>query len=362
MNIAETVQLFTPADAVGQVPLLIGAHGLGKTEAVKQYAAENNLHCEILMLSLLDVGDLLGLPYRDDVSTKWARPVWFTRIMEAHERGQRSVLFLDELNRAANDVIGASLQLILDRRLNEHQLPLDTFLVAAINPDDGDYNVNTLDPAMLDRLIVCRIEADAAAWLKYAKASNVNPTIIDFITKTPKYLHHTPKDGGKGTSPRSWTRLSKYINYCETNKVDINTYYIKGTIGDTLAAEFILFYNNYIRHLTVEDIVAHYNKSSKRVKDLAKLEASMSKLIEPLEAIQKLDLAESLYKHFSNSTDNAERMPYLVYLYALPVETLAGYLKTFKSDNPEGFKSLVDLDAAVNNKELIRRIVSVSSV
>lgn len=358
MNIAETLQLLTPADALGQVPLLIGAHGLGKSEICKAYAADNNLHCEVLMLSLLDVGDLLGLPYRDDVSTKWARPIWFTRIMEAHERGQRSVLLIDEINRGANDVIGACLQLILDRRLNEHQLPLGTFLVAAINPDDGNYNVNSLDPAMLDRLVVCNIEADAPAWLKYAKNANVNSTVIDFITKSPKYLHHTPKDGGKGTSPRSWTRLSKYINYCETNKVDINTYYIKGTIGDTLAAEFILFYNNYIRHLTVEDIISHYNKSSKRTKDLAKLGASMSKLIEPLEAIQKLDLAESLYKHFSTSTDNAERMPYLMYLYALPVETLAGYLRAFKSDNPEGFNTLVKLDEAVNNKELLRRVVS----
>ena len=361
MNIAETIELFAPADAVNQVPLLIGAHGLGKTEAVKQYARENNLHCEILMLSLLDVGDLLGLPYREELSTKWARPVWFTRILEASERGQRSILFLDELNRAANDVIGASLQLILDRRLNEHQLPLDTFLVAAINPDDGDYNVNTLDPAMLDRLIVCNIEADSSAWLKYAKSSDVNSVIIDFITKNPKYLHHTPKNGGKGTSPRSWTRLSKYLNYVESTNGTINTYYVQGTIGDSLAAEFLLFYNNYTKHLSVEDIVAHYNKTSKRVKDLTKLETSMRKVIDPLESIQKLDLAENLHKALMKDSDTTTRMPYLVYLYALPVEVLAGYLKNLKAKNADDFKALVDLDAEVNNKELIRRIVSTTS-
>lgn len=86
MNIAETVQLFTPADAVGQVPLLIGAHGLGKSEICKTYAAENDLHCEILMLSLLDTGDLIGMPFKADrggsTATFWAAPVWLTRIQD----------------------------------------------------------------------------------------------------------------------------------------------------------------------------------------------------------------------------------------------------------------------------------------
>jgi hypothetical protein len=128
------------------------------------------------------------------------------------------VLFLDEINRASNDLIGASLQLILDGRLNEHQLPPGTMIVAAINPDDGNYSVNSLDPAMMDRMVVCEVEADAHSWLRYAKSYGVNDKVVEFITKSTKYIHHTPKDGGKGTSPRSWTRLSKYLNYCEENK------------------------------------------------------------------------------------------------------------------------------------------------
>jgi alkaline phosphatase D len=355
MNINEVTDLLKSADDCGHVVMMVGPHGIGKTEVVKSYAATANLHSEILMLSLLDTGDMLGLPYREGLSTKWAQPVWFTRILEAYANGQRSVLFLDEINRASNDLIGASLQLILDGRLNEHQLPPGTMIVAAINPDDGNYSVNSLDPAMMDRMVVCEVEADAQSWLRYAKANGVNDKVVEFITKSTKYIHHTPKDGGKGTSPRSWTRLSKYLNYCEENKQDLNTYYVKGTIGESLAAEFILFYNNFVKVLTVDDIITHYEKSSKRIKEVEKLGASMAKLIKPIEAVQRMDLADNLITHYTGNESNDDRMPLLTYLYALPIETLTGYLKQLKTSNLDEFNRIVALDSAVNNKALLHR-------
>jgi alkaline phosphatase D len=355
MNITEVTDLLKYADACNHVVMMVGPHGIGKTEAVKSYATENNLHCEVLMLSLLDTGDMLGLPYREGLSTKWAQPVWFTRILEANAAGKRSVLFLDEINRASNDLIGASLQLVLDGRLNEHQLPSGTMIVAAINPDDGNYSVNSLDAAMMDRMVVCEVEADSASWLRYAKANGVNEKVTEFISKHTKYIHHTPKDGGKGTSPRSWTRLSKYLNYCETTNSPINTYYVKGTIGELLAAEFILFYNNFTKVMTVEDIVTHYKKVSKRMDTVEKIGASIAKLIKPVEAIQRMDLADALVKHYEDTESNEERLPLLTYLYALPIETLTGYLKQLKTKNIDEFTRIVDLDAAVNNKALFHK-------
>ncbi len=77
-----------------------------------------------------------------------------------YKKAKRSVLFLDEMNRSATDTLNASLQLVLDRRLNDHRLPIvngrPTLVAAAINPADADYTVNTFDPALLDRFILAQ--------------------------------------------------------------------------------------------------------------------------------------------------------------------------------------------------------------
>lgn len=381
MNIIEAKEILFAADACGHTPLLVGAHGIGKSEAIEQYAKENNLHCEILMLSLLDESDLLGLPTKvmqgDTPVTSWAVPTWFNRILVAAKEGKRSILLLDEFNRAPSSVLGATLQLVLSKRLNEHVLPSETFITLAINPEDGDYNVQSLDPAMLDRLVVCDVNADAYAWLKWAKANNINQKVIDFISKNPNKIHVSPRDGSKGTSPRSWTRLAKYISFVEDSKSDINTYYLKGSIGEALAAEFLLFYNNYTKHLSVEDIVAQYKKGSHKSDDINKQATAMSKFIKDLEAIQKSELAVTLqdsvkssfdkmtvaldktvsYLKYSVGFDREDFMPYLVYLYALPMESLAAYLKSMKSDSNDMFMKLAAFDGEINNKELFKRLI-----
>ena len=63
MNIAEAKQFIAVGDLIDKAPLVQGLHGIGKSEVVHQYAKENgNMHFEPLILSLMDTGDLLGLP------------------------------------------------------------------------------------------------------------------------------------------------------------------------------------------------------------------------------------------------------------------------------------------------------------
>lgn len=87
MNIKETKLLVAAADLVNAAPLIQGLHGLGKSEIVKQYAEENNMHFVPLILSLMDTGDLLGLPRTVErgnmLSTDWAVPSWFSQIIDA---------------------------------------------------------------------------------------------------------------------------------------------------------------------------------------------------------------------------------------------------------------------------------------
>lgn len=87
MNPQDLKQAIAACDLCNQVPLISGVHGIGKSDTIKQYAKENNMHCEILILSLMDTGDLLGIPRSVEVggvySTVWSAPAWFNRIVDA---------------------------------------------------------------------------------------------------------------------------------------------------------------------------------------------------------------------------------------------------------------------------------------
>jgi MoxR-like ATPase len=435
MNTNEIKELIAAADICGHVPLIKGLHGLGKSESVSQYAKEKNMHYEPLILSLMDTGDMLGLPVTERVSglssTLWSAPSWYNNIVNAawpetlvtdklhfedkdleayvHKnkdslnknleisRGElnelyckyynlpmdcfqilrqnnvsyldarRSVLFLDEFNRAPSDILNASLQLILDHRLHSHILPIvngqETLIVAAINPANGDYTVQEFDPALLDRFVSCEIQPDFKSWLTWAKENKVNQIVLDFLLDNQRKFHYTPEDGSKGASPRSWTRLAHYLDRIEDTPKNIMSHYIIGTIGSALAAQFLVFYNNYSNNLTTEDLEKAIKKEILKEAKKGKINPqeiaeNFLTMVSDLEAIRRQEFADTYIKKYINSDNAKDAMVMLVYLYALPLESLSAVLKSLQSENIEDYAQLAVLDNEANKKGLFNKLVS----
>ncbi len=86
MNASNTKIILKHALLANDSVLLNGKHGIGKTSVVKQFAQEQNMYLETLVLSLKDPSDLLGMPHIDDYGTskrtQWAEPDWFQRIVD----------------------------------------------------------------------------------------------------------------------------------------------------------------------------------------------------------------------------------------------------------------------------------------
>lgn len=428
MNIKEAKQMIATSDVCGHVCLVKGLHGIGKSESAAQYAHENNMHYEPLILSLMDTGDLLGMPITREVggvtSTVWAAPSWYTNIVNnawpehmqvddlnfidpqfkkhlmthnhsstisrdtlntmycefyhkpndklqllrqenvQYSKSRRSLLLLDEFNRAPQDILNASLQLILDHRLHSHELPIvddkETLIVAAINPADGDYTVNEFDPALLDRFVDCDVELDYKSWRTWAKSNKVNDIVIDFLNENQKKFHFTPEDGSKGASPRSWTRLSNYINNLDNTPKDVFTHYIKGTVGSSLAAQFISFYNNYgtaldygkLKELVVDTITQHPDEN------VEVISSYIENTVSDIDAVKRLEFADAFMQEFINEATAEEAMPLLVYLYALPLESLSAALKSTQTNHIEDYANLAILDNEANQKGLFKKLVT----
>lgn len=364
MDIQTAKEIIKAAAIADDTVIMEGLHGIGKSNVVKQFAKENGYHIEELFLSHQEVGDLIGIPHtieNDGITvTTWSMPIWMQRILKAAAQGIPTVLFLDELNRAPIDVRQSALQLVLERQIHEHILPTvngqRTLVVAAINPAD-EYQVDELDPALLDRFLHITVEADAPAWLKWARSNNVNPIVCDFITEYPDRIHWTPADQGIGATPRSWAKLGDFMDNVKSIPEEILFQVMKGKVGTELASQFYTFFKNYVDVVKVEDIENVVNDNKDSVDSIEDLSEMISALMTKSEAIQKSEMAHQLAKKFMPTNDI---LVFLAYLYSLEIEICVAFLKGYREDDPEMYKKLAAVDTELNDKALFKRIVKAS--
>jgi hypothetical protein len=191
--------------------LLRGPHGIGKSQVVRQAARAAGFADDDIIdrrLSQLSEGDLIGLPSTDGDVTRFCPPDWIMRACRTPV-----CLFLDELNRGTPEVQQAAFQLVLDRELNGHKLHPQTRVFSAVNASAA-YNVNEMDPALLDRFWTIDLTPTTEDWTVWARSTGaVHDTIVDFIASNDRWLD-CPKDSEPGKvspSRRSWERMSRAL-------------------------------------------------------------------------------------------------------------------------------------------------------
>lgn len=152
--------------------MLIGLHGTGKTASIKSLADSRGLKMKYFSCSTLDpFTDLVGVPspiyYCDKCDDKFETKIEhrdlhpdcegkLTRnldMVRPREVDEAEFIFFDEFNRADPKVQNAVFEIIQFGSINGEKLPSLKACWAAINPpdDEQNYQVEQLDPALLDR-------------------------------------------------------------------------------------------------------------------------------------------------------------------------------------------------------------------
>ena len=370
MNINDA-QLMIKACVLADDRLLMeGLHGIGKSSIVKQFAKEENYHLEELFLSSQEIGDLIGRPDDEIIDGSrvmtWSKPIWLKRLEDNANKGINSILHLDEFNRAEQDVRQAALELILEGKIHEHQLPIvnnqRTMIVASINPNDG-YQVFDLDPALLDRFQYITIEPDIETTLNYFRENNIHDAICDFLIEHEELLHWTPKTNigsssyNYGSSPRSWFKLDGYLKNIDKINKSIHYAMIKGKLGTEIASQFYQFFNNYKNNFKLDDVIKHIEKMTKETTDIEKIGNSIKELMKNMEPIVFNDYAKRLIKMYGSSNN---QLVLLCFLYAVRIEQLIPILKELKETNTESYINLSKLDELLNEKKLFLNIYNKS--
>lgn len=199
--------------------MLVGNHGIGKSEILTEYFTSRGLPVVALFLGQMsDPGDLIGLPHKNESTgkTEFMPPYWFPI------DGKPVVLFLDELNRARNEVLQQIMDLTLNRKLAGRALPEGSRIISACNAGDN-YILNDLDPALVSRFDIYNFLPSHEEWLLWAEKAGLDRRVTDFIRENAMWLDKIPDmkegaDTGLDKTPdrRGWKRVSEIISGCDT--------------------------------------------------------------------------------------------------------------------------------------------------
>jgi hypothetical protein len=131
--------------------LLVGPHGIGKTERVLQALKRNSMKYLYFSASTMDpFTDFVGIPRV--VETDGVKHIEFIKPKQV-AAGDFEYLVVDEYNRAHKKVRNAMMECVQFKSINGVHFPNLKGVIAMINPPDDEdtYDVEKLDPAQEDR-------------------------------------------------------------------------------------------------------------------------------------------------------------------------------------------------------------------
>ena len=355
MNFKDTLISAKLVLETGEVPLIIGESGIGKTALAKKLANKNNFKLVVIDGNLLKEGEIGGLPtiesyksidsngnLQEKKATIYAVHTKLKEIDEEILNGNKVLLFIDEINRCEHTVQQELMNLILNREINGYKLHNNVKILAAMNPsnkygEDFDYQVVDMDAAQENRFVWLNMENDYIDWISWAIEFGIETEVIEFISTFPEYLQKINEEDVRAT-PRSYERISKTLKLYKEKKeiipraVFLNV--IKGNVGRVIAEEFISFIESNHEALISFEKVFCRNYIDEEVIEIIKKETH-TRLY--LTAINILKILESnIFSFEKESSFYINRFVKFLKLY--PIDLMVGIMKDMKNNYPVIYK------------------------
>lgn len=355
MNFKDTLISAELVLETGEVPLIIGESGIGKTALAKKLANKNNFKLVVIDGNLLKEGEIGGLPtiesyksidsngnFQEKKATIYAVHTKLKEIDEEILNGNKVLLFIDEINRCEHTVQQELMNLILNREINGYKLHNNVKILAAMNPsnkygEDFDYQVVDMDAAQENRFVWLNMENDYIDWISWAIEFGIETEVIEFISTFPEYLQKINEEDVRAT-PRSYERISKTLKLYKEKKeiipraVFLNV--IKGNVGRVIAEEFISFIESNHEALISFEKVFCRNYIDEEVIEIIKKETHTRIY---LTAINILKILESnIFSFEKESSFYINRFVKFLKLY--PIDLMVGIMKDMKNNYPVIYK------------------------
>jgi hypothetical protein len=210
--------------------------GIGKTSCIEQIGDELGYKTIIIRLSNIeDPSDLLGFPIAEyevcggegcrwipkDILPEYIKagynvtgnkrmgysiPQWLP------QDEQPVLLCLDDYSRSNPLILQAVMEIVHEQKYLSWSLPKGSNIILTENPDNGDYQVTSVDDAFRSRFVTFDVEFDVKVWAKWAEESGIRGSAINFMLYAPELI--TEKKN-KTINARSMTMFFNAISGLE---------------------------------------------------------------------------------------------------------------------------------------------------
>ena len=264
--------------AQGKIPVAInieGDAGLGKTSTILQLGKE--LQKDVVKLNLSQIeelGDLVGFPVKEflvknqEGKQRWITEAQVPAAMKAgytvadkrmshaapewiQGKGEGGFLILDDYTRADHRFMQATMEILDRQEYVSWKLPKDWHVILTSNPDNGDYNVTSLDVAQKTRFISVEMKYDVAVWAKWAETAGIDGRCINFMLMHPELVTQR-------VNPRAITTFFNAISSIPKFEEQLPLIQMigEGSVGADFSSMFTMFINNKLdKIISPEDIL-----------------------------------------------------------------------------------------------------------
>ncbi len=226
-------------------PLMVGPPGIGKTEIILQSAKAAGLETRVLNLASFDPPDFKGFPITQLINGRqrlsFAAPDFWPD-------GGEGMIILEEMNRAPTSIMQCLLSLgDIRRGFDDYKLPEGWIIVGSVNPENSEYDVNNMDPALKDRFEIFNVEYDKKTFVKFMEESNWSKEIQAFVKSdvwkylTPEQVKGTAANGAKYVAPRTLSKLEAAMTSGMPDGKTLQKIIYSSILGDNVGKDFYAF-------------------------------------------------------------------------------------------------------------------------
>lgn len=238
-----------------KVPLcFVGGKGIGKSEVVEQAAKELDIGFLDIRLALDTPEDVAGWPRPGENSVYYLMADWGAATFEKPS----GIVFFDEINRSETSTRQALFEVMTKHSIRRKPINKDWYLVFAMNPDNGSYQVEALDSAFESRMVMLKMEPDLESWVSWA-SENAHKGILEFIKQNPQFLFINEVFEIKNVKPsgRSWVNVGKLESSgCLNGPWAFDA--VSGLVGKEAAIRYMDWRQTKVSPISPEEIFTNY--------------------------------------------------------------------------------------------------------
>lgn len=273
----------------GGIPVsmsVVGVHGIGKTTVIRELAEDLGRDFFKLNLSqITEPSELIGFYAKEYETRKGEETVWCTENMipEYYKLGytttgkiktvpcppdwvvnlkENGILLLDDFSRGNQLLMQSVMEICNEGTMVGWDLKSKKIqVILSENPDDGEYNVQSVDAAHTSRMLKIHMIWDPKDWAARAEKIGLDERLINFVLWKPELLDNKKQDGISASGAVSPRMMDKFFSLVSTiDEFDKNTstivQYGDISVGKDITSELINFINKKLDKLpSIEDLI-----------------------------------------------------------------------------------------------------------